>query len=127
MGPPGKGVKFGPTAPKNAAAYPDPLVGTIEFPSGPTTLPWTMVGGSSGPVCGCGGGTIGPRVVGCGGTFRFVPANPAVPAGTSIEPPLFVSDQMPLVPMTSVDPSLFTWIRPPVPRMPTVAVGVAIR
>src|SRR6266700_1087637 len=66
MGPPCNGVKFG-SVPKNATAYPGPLVGTIEFPSGPTTSPWTMVGGSNGLVCGCGGGTIGPWFVCWGG------------------------------------------------------------
>src|SRR2546422_7523616 len=106
MGPPCKGAKFGlPLVPNNATAYPGPLVGTIELPSGPTTLPCTIVGGSCGPVCGCGGGTTGPRVVGCGGAFRVVPPDPPVPPRTAIQPPLVVSDHMPPVPMTSVDPS----------------------
>ncbi len=42
-----------------ATAYPGPLVGTIEFPSGPTTSPCMIVGGSNGPACGCAGGTTG--------------------------------------------------------------------
>ena len=71
------------------------------------------------PVCGC-------VLVSRGGVFGSVGASPDTPAGTSIEPAGLVSDQMPLVPITSVEPSFSTWITPPVPRMPTVAVGVVI-
>ena len=72
------------------------------------------------PVCGC-------VVVSLGGWFGSVGAMPETPAGMSIEPAGLVSDQMPLVPITSVAPSFSTWMTPPVPRMPTVAVGVVIR
>jgi len=52
------------------------------------------------------------------GRFTAI-ALPMVPAG-------LVRVQMPLVPLIRVEPSLRTSMRPPVPRMPMVAVGVEI-
>ena len=61
-----------------------------------------------------------------GGSFGVVGATPTLPAGMSSDPAGFGSVQIPLVPVIVVEPSLFTVMSPPVPRMPTVAVGVLI-
>src|SRR6267378_4431660 len=75
--------------------------------------------GWAGPALGC-------RVVCCGGWFGALGARAETPAGTSMVPAGLVRVQMPLVPLIRVEPSLRISMRPPVPRMPMVAVGVEI-
>ena len=101
------------------------LVGLVWQVSSPTG--GTGAGTGLGPSKGRGAGPVsGPRSDFCGGWLGAEGALPKVPAGMSSVPEGLLSVQMPLVPAIRVEPSLRTSMRPPVPRMPTVAVGVVI-